>query len=708
MLSLMNRPMQANSLAIFIVFWGVISAAFSCYAWYYRATRGLQLFSIFMVSLTVYALGYGMELSSLNLSTMLFWSKIGYLGIFSFPTLFLMFVLKYTGRDRWLTGRNIFLLFLIPTLLLIAKWTDDTFHLVYSSVWVDTGGPIPLLGFTRGPVYPFALYAIIPVGLGIYLLWQKRQNTPLFYRKQVTLMVACTVLPLLFFLLYMSGYQPIPSLAYLDLNVFMYILWGIGLGWAIFRYQLFELAPIARDMLIERLGDGVVVLDDEDRLVDVNPEATKILGWVQAPIGQHALQAFSAWKELGDACLTTRGIDSARIEIQHSSGDKRVFFEVNITALFDDNGGRRMGRLVVIHDISDRKRAEENRENFQRYFNMGAIGMGIISPDWHWVEMNGRLCQILGYSSEELKQLTWLELTPSPDLETELVLFNDILSNQRDSYQLDKSFIRKDGTTAYTSTYVSCYRNSDGTTCYFLVSVLDISERKQAEAALLKLTTFNERQRLARDLHDSVNQSIQGLALFSETLVATLDKNNVNRAKQIAERIQESSRQALKETRLMLYEMQPEDGERDINFPRDLEARLLTVERHAGVEVQMIQEGSMDYWPHTWHENLFWITIEALNNALKHAQARNVQISIRCSSSGHPEETPQYLELEIVDDGRGFNPDKPRPGGLGLKNMRERAKLLGGELTIRSEPGKGTSVSFNAKTKGIKESSWIK
>lgn len=508
-----------------------------------------------------------MELASLDLPTMLFWSKFGYLGIFSFPNLFLLFVLQYTGRDNWLTLRNILLLFFIPILLLIAKFSDEFFHLVYSSTWVDNSGMIPLLGFTRGPIYPLALYSVIPAILGITLLWQKRQNPPSIYRKQVTLIIVSTIFPLLLFIFYMSGFQPFSTLKYLDLNVFMYSVWGIGVGWAAFRYRLFELVPIARDKVFERLSDGVVVLDDQSRLVDANPAALKILGLTQAPIGHFAIQVFSTWKELQDAVHAAGSVYPVKTEIQHVMDGESVFFDLNITTLQDEMG-RNMGQLIVIHDIT---------------------------------------------------------------------------------------------------------------------------ERKQAEKSLLKLTVFEERQRLARDLHDSVNQSIHGMVLFSETLLATLDKNNTDRARYIAERLQESARQSLKETRLMLYEMQPVDVDSAINFIQDLETRLATVERHAGVKAKIIQEGSMEYCPRSWYENLFWLTIEALNNALKHAQAREIQIIIRCS--------PVHLNLEVVDNGKGFDPYQLHSGGLGLRNMNERAHLLGGELTILSKPGIGSRVCFSAEIK---------
>jgi PAS domain S-box-containing protein len=346
-------------------------------------------------------------------------------------------------------------------------------------------------------------------------------------------------------------------------------------------------------------------------------------------------------------------------------------------------------------ELAERRRIEENlresRENFQRYFNMSTVGMCVTAPDRRWIEANGRLRQMLGYSAEELDNLTWSELTHPDDLDADLMLFNQIMANQRDSYQLDKRFIRKDGAIIYTTIYVSCYRNSDGSVRYCLASLVDITSRKLAEDSLLKLAAMEERQRLARDLHDSVNQSVHGLVLFSETLASTLEKNNTDRARQIADRLQESARQALKETRLMLYEMQTIDPERSVNLVQDLELRLVTVERRAGIRAHIIQEGSLEHCPPAWHENLFWITIEALNNALKHAQARSMQIRI-CSF-------PTRMEIEVIDDGVGFDAKRPRPGGLGLQNMRDRASLLGGELTIHSRPKKGSRVCFRAEIK---------
>ncbi|RPH61007.1 MAG: HAMP domain-containing protein [Chloroflexi bacterium] len=224
------------------------------------------------------------------------------------------------------------------------------------------------------------------------------------------------------------------------------------------------------------------------------------------------------------------------------------------------------------------------------------------------------------------------------------------------------------------------------------------AEMLQREAVQEKLiqqqhtvAAFQERKRLARDLHDSLNQSIHSLILFSETLVAAIEKKNLGHAKHLVEQVQESARQSLKETRLLLFELQTAGQGRSVNLIRGLEERFAKVESYAGIQSQIIHKGSLRHIPAAWHENLYWITIEALNNAIKHAQASKMTIEIHA--------TPKQVELTVTDNGRGFFPGKVVSGGMGMETMRERALQLGGELTIESEPSKGTCVRFRATIK---------
>jgi PAS domain S-box-containing protein len=354
----------------------------------------------------------------------------------------------------------------------------------------------------------------------------------------------------------------------------------------------------------------------------------------------------------------------------------------------------------LLKELSERKQMQEilriSQEDFSGYFNMGAVGMCVTTPDKGWVEVNEQLCHMLGYSREELKQLTWSELTHPHDLEADLELFNQTLRGEHDNYQIDKRFIRRDGRILHTSVFVSCQRFPDGSPRYFLASLVDISQRVEQEAALRStqdqlvrqhraMAVIEERQRLARDLHDSVSQSLHSLNLFSETLISSLEKGNKERAHQLAERLQESARQALKEARLMLYQLQPSEVEAQVDLVHEIETRLSSVEERSGLRTSLLLEGNANDCPVIWRENLFRITIEALNNSLKHAQAYNVTVRLRCDAD--------RAEVQIADDGIGFDLNRMHSGGMGLRNMHERAELLGGTLAIRSTPNEGTRVT---------------
>jgi PAS domain S-box-containing protein len=362
--------------------------------------------------------------------------------------------------------------------------------------------------------------------------------------------------------------------------------------------------------------------------------------------------------------------------------------------------------LQLRNELAERKQMQEelriSQENFMGYFNTGTVGMSVTTPGRVWVEVNDQLCRMLGYSKEELKQLTWSELTHPDDLNSDIDFFNQAIRGERDTYQIDKRFIRRDGGILHVSLSVSCQRFPDGSPCYFLASLMDISERVQQEAALRAaleqlaeqrrtVAVIEERQRLARDLHDSVSQSLHSLNLFSETLTSSLAKPNRERTLQLAERLQETARQALKEARLMLYQLQPSELEAEADLIQEIEARLSSVEERAGVRAALKVEGDAGLCPLEWRENLFRITIEALNNSLKHAQARNVQVTLHYGASA--------VEINVTDDGIGFDRQRARTGGMGMRTMRERADLLGGTLEMRSAPGAGTSVIVRVEKK---------
>jgi signal transduction histidine kinase/ligand-binding sensor domain-containing protein len=198
-----------------------------------------------------------------------------------------------------------------------------------------------------------------------------------------------------------------------------------------------------------------------------------------------------------------------------------------------------------------------------------------------------------------------------------------------------------------------------------------------------RLAVMEERQRLARELHDSVTQALYGATLYAEATARQLDDGRVALAAEHLRELRDTAQEALREMRLLIFELRPSVLESD-GLVNALRARLEAVEERAGLEVAFrADEGIV--LPMPVEEGLYRIAQEALNNALKHACARRISVSL--------ERREGSVVLDVVDDGCGFDPATAVPaGGLGLDGMIERAAELGGELVLNSEPGVGTTV----------------
>jgi signal transduction histidine kinase len=203
-----------------------------------------------------------------------------------------------------------------------------------------------------------------------------------------------------------------------------------------------------------------------------------------------------------------------------------------------------------------------------------------------------------------------------------------------------------------------------------------------------KLAAAEERQRLARDLHDSVTQALYGVTLYAEAAARLLASGEAALATEHVKEMRALAREALREVRLLIFELRPPVLEQE-GLVVALQARLEAVEGRSGMranlQVEGLEEGQR--LPLDLETGLYRIAQEALNNALKHAQADQVTVYLR--------QCDHQVMLAIADDGQGFDPiTAPKKGGMGLCNMHERASLLGGKLTVESQPGAGTKIQI--------------
>ncbi len=206
--------------------------------------------------------------------------------------------------------------------------------------------------------------------------------------------------------------------------------------------------------------------------------------------------------------------------------------------------------------------------------------------------------------------------------------------------------------------------------------------RKQAQETLI----LDERNRLARDLHDSVSQSLYGLVLSADISKKLLKLKEFSTLEQTISDIETFALQSLKEMRLMLFELLPMSFESE-GLSGALELRLNTVERRAGLKTSLDIQGE-ELLKSPLDLEIYRITTEALNNALKHSDASRIHVSLDVDQKSN------LCELRIIDNGVGFDFDNKKSGGIGLMSMNERAARVNGKLMVESKEDSGTMIHF--------------
>jgi len=353
-------------------------------------------------------------------------------------------------------------------------------------------------------------------------------------------------------------------------------------------------------------------------------------------------------------------------------------------------------------EIEERLRTEgalrESEVRFRTVFEGAPVSIGLLSLDWKILDVNLATTQVLGYSLEELKQVGLSNILHPEEISTTRRYFEEMLRGERDFYQREGRYRRKDGTWLWGSNHISVIRDANGKPQFVVSMMADITQEKEAQAEIsayqerlralaseLSLTEERERRRLAADLHDHIGQI---LALAQIKLGALRQEASSPESETSVSEIRDFISQAIRYTRSLTFELGL-----PILYDLGLEAAL------EWLAEQMQEQHKVEIAVHRGQRShplgeaarvlVFRVVRELLTNVIKHAKANRVDVFIAKEGS--------YLQLQVVDDGVGFDiaNSGARSGvtsGYGLFSIRERLSSLGGRLEITSQPGQGTRV----------------
>ncbi|MFD1587395.1 histidine kinase N-terminal 7TM domain-containing protein [Halorientalis brevis] len=343
---------MVSPLLSFALVWGSITAAaaLTVLAWRQRPKAGAEPFAVLMAAGTWWVATSSIGLFTLDAARRLLLHKLEWAGLIVIPLAWILFALEYTSRDEYLTKRTVALLAVIPVVTFVLAMTTDSHGLVYASRAVHVYGDVSIVELSTGPwFWVYTAYAYVLMGVGTLLMLQLIGEASALYRTQAVALLITVLAPWAGNVVFISGLSPVRNF---DPTPFMFLISGATGIAALTQFKLLDALPvtsrIARETVIESMDDGVVVVDANDRIVDINRQAASILDCsdsavIDAPAGE-IVPAYERLRTADDPdhCET--------VEFDRANGTH--YYELSMTGLRDD---RQRGAVVSIHDVTNRR-----------------------------------------------------------------------------------------------------------------------------------------------------------------------------------------------------------------------------------------------------------------------------------------------------------------------------------------------------------------
>lgn len=317
-----------------------------------RTAPGSSALRAMLLGMFIWGFSYALTWAFVPLEMKIYWLKVMFAGIVMVPGLFLIFTLRITQRDNWITFRSLSLLFIEPTLVLILVWAAP--RSVFASIEPLIMDGYHIIQIERGILFWInTAYSYILILFSFALLTISYRTANSFFKKQYLMILLGSIVPVAFSLYTQSGKI---SSSDLDRAPLAFGISGIVYVYAIYRHRFMDLVPIARSRLIEKMSDGVLVLDLQGRIVDINPAMRNFLEEDPSSfIGRNISETLQIWNENTGHLLT--GLET-RTELRLPHRPSR-YLDLRVTPLYDDDQNL-SGRLIIFRDVTDRKEVEKD------------------------------------------------------------------------------------------------------------------------------------------------------------------------------------------------------------------------------------------------------------------------------------------------------------------------------------------------------------
>jgi PAS domain S-box-containing protein len=492
-------------------------------------------------------------------------------------------------------------------------------------------------------------------------------------------------------------------------------------------------------VMFENAGIGIALVGMDRRPLEANAALIQMTGYTPEEFFQktgfdlsYAEDADIGIPELQD--VLEGELNTYQIEKRYIRKNGQVYWVRLTNSAVRGADGKPQYFVTMVEDIDEQKRMQERvRESearFRAMYDNAAVGMAIMSLDRRILSINQVSARMTGYSAEELAGMDPSQLSHPEDIEIGMEEYRDMVAGTIPGFQMQKRFLRKDGTVFWGRVTYSVVPDKEGRPEYLVGFIEDATEEivsrnklavqeaeyrrtleQRVEERTRELEESNEqlqkeieqrvriekelaqkaaeeavtadRTRLARDLHDAVTQTLFSASLTAEVL-PELWEMDVDEAKRSTEELRQLARGALAEMRTLLLELRPAalTQSRLSDLIKQLCEAFIGRSR---LPITLTIEGERDLPPEV-QIACYRVAQEGLNNVFKYARASKVDVNLFLSAAG--------VRFEVCDNGIGFDMTASKPTSLGMRIMRERAEAIGAELSVSSAPGQGTCVEL--------------
>ncbi len=447
-------------------------------------------------------------------------------------------------------------------------------------------------------------------------------------------------------------------------------------------------AEAFRDSIV----DGVIMIDAVGVIQSANPAAERLFGYEQAEIIGRNVNVLmpEPYRSEHDGYLQQymqtgrRRIIGIGREVEGRRKDGGTFpCYLSVSEFIIENKRFFTG---IVHDLSE---LHQERNFISAVLNVAGALVVVMDRDGRILRFNRACARITGYTLQEVRdRFVWDVLIPSENVDAVRDLFHEIRDGDYPRAH-ENEWLTREGERRLIEWSNTALADEQGRVQYVIATGIDITEKRKAENEIRRLSRGiievqeEERNRIAREIHDTLGQSLIALKFQ----IRDIDYRNAgNEAlKQDCDRVTEYINDIARESRELSHSLSP-ISMRNLGLVEAVREMARTFQAGHGIDVESDLEAMSGFFSEDWNTDVYRMIQEALINACKHADAREIKISAALQGD--------VLRVKVADDGLGLKGEAEELDGLGLRIMRERASHLGAGFKIESSDGKGTEVIF--------------